>query len=135
MTQIFFHMGGGRLGWSYLPCRIPSSFLFLSHICACPCYHVLTSAVCIISSGLFNTCMLHNLTTQGEERNIGSVQDILLKLRHNFMAFFCSPPPPHQSLSLSLSNFLRLHSTHKIDILLLLLFNLPTSLSTWMRIL
>ncbi len=90
-----FHMGGGgRLGCSYLPCRIPSSSLFRSHICSCPCCHVLTSGVCIFS-GLFNTCMLHNLTTQAEERNIGSVQDILLKLRHQSL-----------SLSLSLSLFL-----------------------------
>jgi hypothetical protein len=71
-----FHMRGGGsvglVGHTFHVAFPAPPYFSHSHISgSCPCYHVLASGVCIISrSGLFNTCMLHNLTTQGEERNI-----------------------------------------------------------------
>jgi hypothetical protein len=97
-----FHMRG-RLCGLVIPSMSHSQLLLISltYLAHARVTMYLASGVCIIRLVVACSTLACYIIWQlkGEERNIGSVQDILLKLRHNFMAFFF--PPINLSLSLS----------------------------------
>lgn len=142
---------GGRLGWLVIPSMSHSQLLLISLTLTYLAHARVTMSShqgCVLLVGVACSTLACYIIWQlkGRKGIFGSVQDILLKLRHNFMAFFSLPTPINLSLSLlslslSQSNFLRLHSTHKIGYPSFVVVQPAyiqfffSSLSTWMRIL